>query len=286
MHPVLFSIGNLNIYGYGTCIALGMIAAVVFGCRRAKNHNVDPDLIFTAGFAGIVAGVIGAKIAYWLVELDEIIANPKLLLSLDGGFVFYGGIICGILVPYIYIKLIKKQTFLDKLDLAIPAVSLAQAFGRMGCFLAGCCYGKEAAASWYTVVFPENAYSSAPAGVPLIPTQLLSAGGDLLLFALLFLISKREKFRGEATAFYMLFYSTGRFLIEFLRGDEARGTIGIFSTSQFISLFIFAGGVILLILSAKKGLSPFGSRELDQDHPFGQSISASDETAESVKSEE
>ena len=282
MHPILFSIGNMNIYGYGTCIALGMIAATVFGCTRAKKHNIDPDLIFTAGFAGIVAGVIGAKVFYWLVELDEIIKDPKLLLSLDGGFVFYGGIIFGVLVPFIYIKVIKKQTFLDKLDMAIPAVSLAQAFGRIGCFMAGCCYGQHADHAWYTVVFPENAYCSAPAGVDLIPTQLLSSCGDLLLFFLLWLISNKEKFRGEATAFYMLFYSVGRFLIEFLRGDAERGTVGIFSTSQFISLFIFAGGLALLIICAVKKLSPFGSRELKQDRPFvkGASDEAAEETAE------
>ncbi|MBP5225674.1 MAG: prolipoprotein diacylglyceryl transferase, partial [Lachnospiraceae bacterium] len=105
MHPILFSIGNMNIYGYGTCIALGMIAAVIFATNRGKRHNVDPDLIFTAGFVGIVAGIIGAKVFYWLVELDEIIKNPKLLLNLDGSFVFYGGIIFGVLAPFIYIKL-------------------------------------------------------------------------------------------------------------------------------------------------------------------------------------
>lgn len=279
MHPILFSIGNMNIYGYGTCIALGMIAAVIFATNRGKRHNVDPDLIFTAGFVGIVAGIIGAKVFYWLVELDEIIKNPKLLLNLDGGFVFYGGIIFGVLAPFIYIKLIKKQPFLDKLDLCIPAVSLAQAFGRMGCFMAGCCYGKQVPAAWYTVVFPDNPLSSAPAGVPLVATQLLSAAGDLLLFFLLWAISHREKFRGEATAFYMLFYSVGRFLIEFVRGDEERGMVGALSTSQFISLFIFAGGLLLLIICASKKLPPFGSRELDQDHPFNKDAKPADTAA-------
>ena len=131
----------------------------------------------------------------------------------------------------------------------LPSVALAQGFGRIGCFLAGCCYGKETE-SVFSVIFQNSEY--APNHVALIPTQLYSGGLDFLHFLLLLLIARNKKEDGQVTACYLIFYSIGRFVIEFFRGDIIRGSVGILSTSQFISIFTGIAGIVLLILIRKK----------------------------------
>ena len=191
---------------------------------------------------------------YWIVEIREVIANPRILLDVGSGFVVYGGLITGILTPYFYFTKVKKGSTLDKLDLAMPSISIGQFFGRMGCLMAGCCYGKALDShAWYGMVFP--AESAAPHGIELYPTQLMSAIGNLLLCGFLIFMTDRVRYRGQVVSLYMICYSVGRFLIEYLRNDP-RGTVGIFSTSQFISLIMFAGGVILWFVFKKVGLPP------------------------------
>ena len=136
----------------------------------------------------------------------------------------------------------KKLIFLDYFDLAAPSIAMAQGFGRIGCFLAGCCYGKETDLP-IGVVFPEN--SLAPAGVRLLPTQLMSSAGNFLIMAILLMAYPKRKRKGDTGFLYMLLYGVGRFLIEFLRNDD-RGAVGGLSTSQFISLFIVAAGILLM----------------------------------------
>ena len=160
------------------------------------------------------------------------------------GFVVYGGIIVGVLAAILYCRQ-KKLVFLDYFDLLVPSIAVAQGFGRIGCFLAGCCYGRETD-SFLGVVFPEH--SMAPSGVKLLPTQLFSSAGDFLIMVILLLYSRKKRERGRTGALYMILYGIGRFLIEFLRADD-RGTVGSLSTSQFISIGIVAVGLILFFSS-------------------------------------
>ncbi len=269
MCPVLFSfnIGDIpiNIYGYGTMIAIGVIGAFWLSSHLAKKNGYDPDLFFYGGIIGLIFGLIGAKVLYWIVEFDRVIEDPSMLLSLDGGFVVYGGVIAGILTPIFYVKKIRKEPFLDKADIAFPCIALAQGFGRIGCFLAGCCYGAEAPeGAWYAVTFPEG--SSAPAGIPLYPTQLVSAIGMLLLAGILLFIYKKSKFRGETVCAYMAFYSVGRYLIEMIRNDD-RGVVGPFSTSQLISIVIFLLAIVLFIIFYKKNLAPSSQMTPEEKWP-------------------
>ena len=254
MCTVFFKIGSISIYGYGVMMALGLISAVSLGCYRAKFYNIDPDVFFNGAFWGIVFGLLGAKVMYWIVEIREVIADPRIILDVGSGFVVYGGLITGIITPYFYFTKVKKGSTLDKLDLAMPSISIGQFFGRMGCLMAGCCYGRALDShAWYGMTFPVE--SSAPAGIELYPTQLMSAIGNLLLCIFLIIMTERVRFRGQVISLYMICYSVGRFLIEYLR-DDPRGTVGIFSTSQFISIIMFTGGVILWFVFKKIGLPP------------------------------
>ena len=281
MRSVLFSIGRFNVYGYGFMIAIGIIACVGVAMYRAKRYGIDPDLIFNCALIGIVFGFIGSKITYWLVEIDAVIENPKMMLDIGSGFVAYGGIIAGILAAWIYVAKIKKQSFLDKLDLAAPSIALGQGIGRIGCFLGGCCYGKPTGGDyWYGVTFPEG--SLAPAGIQLYPTQIVSAIGLVLIFFLLVLLTPNNKFRGQITALYMIVYSVCRFVIEFFRGDD-RGFIGPFSTSQFIGIFVFLAGVVLYFVFRKKAMAPIRlaeDREEEAEDAAGEAEEAPEEEPE------
>lgn len=243
MYNDLFSIGPFTAHSYGLLIAVGIIAAYLVIMRRAKRMHIDRSHIDLLVAWGLLGGILGAKILYWITQIGNIIKDPKILLNITDGFVVYGGIIAGIFAGYLYCR--KKQLrFSQYLDLIIPSVALAQGFGRIGCFMAGCCYGAETASA-FGVVFPSS--SLAPGGVRLIPTQLISSGLDFILFAILISYAKRKKADGQVAALYLILYSAGRFALEFFRGDLARGSVSILSTSQFISIFIFiiASGIFI-----------------------------------------
>lgn len=235
----LFSIGPVTVHGYGFMIAVGVLLCILLGTYRAKQTGLKEDAVLDIAIFGLIAGFLGAKILYVIVEFEDFLADPMSVLGSEG-FVVYGGIIAGVLAAIIYCK-VKKISFLECFDLLSPSISLAQGFGRIGCFLAGCCYGRETA-SFLGVVFPEGCM--APAGVKLLPTQLFSSAGDFVITSILLLAYKRRKHTGDVGALYMLLYGVGRFGIEILRSDN-RGTVGALSTSQAISIVIIAGSVVL-----------------------------------------
>lgn len=247
----LFSIGNITIHGYGLMIGIGFLSAYLLSDYRAKRKGLDPEHVFGLAVWVIVIGLFSAKLLYYITTLDEIVKNPRLLLDVANGFVVYGGIIGGILGGYGYCRKYKLN-FLRYADLILPAVALAQGFGRIGCFLAGCCYGMETDGA-FAIVFRNSAY--APNNVKLLPTQLMSSGLNFFHFGLLLWISGRTKRDGQVAGMYLVFYSIGRFVMEFFRGDLIRGTVGSLTTSQFISLFAAAAGVIMLAIGRRLPVS-------------------------------
>lgn len=246
MKVELFSIGKFTVYGYGFMIALGILACILMGMYRAKKNNLNPDAILDIAIWGVLSGFLGAKLLYVIVEFPAFLKNPLVVLGSEG-FVVYGGIAAGVAAGAIYCKR-KGYRFLEYFDLAAPSIAVAQGFGRIGCFLAGCCYGRETN-SFLGVVFPEGAL--APAGVKLLPTQLISSAGDFLIMFLLLFYSRKAKHTGDVGALYMLMYSVGRFLIEILRNDD-RGTVAFLSTSQAISIVIFLAAILLFWLNKKR----------------------------------
>ena len=242
----LFSIGPLTVHGYGLMIAIGVLVALFTGEAVAKKKGLNSDAIYPITFLCVFLGFFCAKILFCIVEWKAFVADPMSVLT-GSGFVVYGGIMGGVLVAYLYCRA-KKLNFWDYFDVVLPCVAIAQGFGRIGCFLAGCCYGKETD-SWLGIAFTNS--TQAPNGVKLIPTQLFSAAGMFMIAALLFwYAAKTTHKKGQVGALYMILYSIGRFAIEFFRNDF-RGTVGPFSTSQFISLFIFVAGIVLFVLRNK-----------------------------------
>lgn len=254
MHNEIITIGKITIYGYGLMIGIGFLVAVLVGMYRAKKKEMSQEAILDIAIYCILAGFLGGKLLYVIVEWKDFVADPWSVLG-SSGFVVYGGIITGVLAGYIYTR-IKKLSFAKYFDLVMPEIAIAQGFGRIGCFLAGCCYGAPTD-SFCGVIFPEG--SLAPSGVKLLPTQLFMSAGDFLIALVLILYSRKNKVDGNIGAGYLILYGVGRFLIEFLRND-ARGSVGVLSTSQFISIFIVAIGVGLFVWNTmrnrKKGEEP------------------------------
>ena len=239
MYNDLFSIGPFTVHGYGLMIAIGVLAALFIAEARAKKRDMNADVLYPLTLVCVVFGFASAKVLFCIVEWRQFIKNPLQLLT-GNGFVVYGGIIGGVLAAFLYCRL-KKLNFWDYFDIVLPSVAVAQGFGRIGCFLAGCCYGRETD-SFFFISFTHSDY--APNGVKLLPTQLFSAAGMFLIAGFLFWYAKKERKKGQVGALYLVLYSIGRFIIEFFR-DDYRGAVGFLSTSQFISLFILATGVWL-----------------------------------------
>jgi phosphatidylglycerol:prolipoprotein diacylglycerol transferase len=195
----------------------------------------------------VVLGVIGGKLLYIITELKSIIQNPSLLKDFGSGFVIYGSIIGGVIGVYFYSRR-KKWGLLKIFDLVIPSLPLAQGFGRMGCFLAGCCYGRPTT-SFLGVKFKEG--SLGPIDIHVYPTQIFSSVFDFALALGLLWYDKKERKEGRVFSLYLILYGIGRFLIEFIR-DDPRGSVGILSTSQFISVFIIIIGLIVFNISRFK----------------------------------
>ena len=238
MYNEILTIGSITIHGYGLMIGLGVMAALLLGDYRSKKFGLNGDHIYGMTFSAVILGFVAARILFIITEWENFLQNPMQYLS-GAGFVVYGGIIGGFLTIYGFCR-IKKIDMLSYLDLMIPSVALAQGFGRIGCFLAGCCYGRETD-SCLGVVFTNSDF--APNGVKVLPTQLFMAGGDLLLMAVLLWYASKRPMRGRTSMLYLILYSIGRFAVEFLRNDN-RGTVGVLSTSQFIAIFTLLAGIL------------------------------------------
>lgn len=252
MYNDIFSIGPFTVHGYGLMIGIGVIVALLVGDFRAKEKGLNGDLIYGLTVTTVILGFLAARILFIITEWEDFLKDPMSFVT-GNGFVVFGGIIGGAITIWAYCK-IKKMDFLAYLDLMIPSVALAQGFGRIGCFLAGCCYGKETD-SWFGITFTHSHY--APNNVKLIPSQLIMSAGDFVIAAILLIYAKKDRTKGKTSALYLILYSVGRFFVEFTRNDD-RGFVGVLSTSQFIGIFIFIVGIIaffgVIPARAKKAL--------------------------------
>ena len=277
MYNDLFQIGKITIHGYGLMIGIGFALAVIFGARFAKRRGLSEDAVYSFGLIAIITGFLGGKLLYIPTEWKQFIASPRSVLG-SSGFVVYGGIVIAVAATFLYAKL-KKLSYLAYLDTLIPFVALAQGFGRIGCFLAGCCYGSETD-SFLGVIFPYG--SIAPSGIKLLPTQLFSSAGDFLLFLGLLLLAWRVRQRGVVGSAYLIAYGIGRFAMEFLRGDDRGVTVGPLSISQFISLFfvLFGLGLLWFCLARKPRVLPTDKEEYPvTDEKAPTAVDAETETA-------
>lgn len=236
MHNDILTIGPLTVHGYGLMIGIGVLCALLIGSYRAKKKGLSEDVVFSVVLCGVIFGFLGAKLLYVFSNFKHFLKDPFEILLSGSGFIVYGGIIFGVISCIIYCK-IKKVSFSKYFDLLMPSVAIAQGFGRIGCFLAGCCYGRPTD-SIFGVVFPPS--SLAESGIKLIPTQLMSSGGNFIIALLLILYAKKTRKTGRVAALYLILYGIGRFIIEFFRHDFLIKS-SVLTTAQLMSI----GSIIL-----------------------------------------
>lgn len=246
MQPFI-DIFGLHIATYGLLAMTGTLLGLGLLALTAKWRGLQrSDAMYGAVYA-LIGGLIGAKLLYIIVELPHILAQPNILESMIfSGFVFYGGVIGGVIGAWRYSH--RYRVSLTRMfDVYAAPIALGQAIGRVGCFFAGCCYGMQVD-SPFSVIYPEGSF--APSGVPILATQLMESAFLLILVAILLVLLRKTKRLGLVSGVYLVGYGVWRFIIEFFRSDERGGFWGL-STSQWISFLIVAGGVALLVYAPK-----------------------------------
>jgi phosphatidylglycerol:prolipoprotein diacylglycerol transferase len=243
MYPAIHFF-NITVPTFGIFFLLGTGSAFLLGTQTAKKFSITTMDAMFFGLFGIIGGIIGAKLLFIIVDLPNLIADPRtaLIRLLAGGAVFYGGLLGGILGGFFYTRIYHLDT-IRFFDIAVPCLAVAQAFGRIGCFFNGCCYGIPYE-GFGAVYYPEGAYP--PSGIGLFPSQLTESAFLFLLTPVLIWILSKNNQPGLTTGYYLILYGIFRFINEFFRSDP-RGAIGFLSTSQFISLFIIASGLLFLL---------------------------------------
>jgi phosphatidylglycerol:prolipoprotein diacylglycerol transferase len=246
MFPILLNIGPVTLHTYGLLVAVAFLVGYHTLRDHMSRHNLPLTLADGLAFALLLGGIVGARIAYFLVSEPALLwKQPWSLLRVwEGGLVFYGGAVAGVIVAAIYAR-VAGYPFFRITDSLVAPLLIAHAIGRLGCFFAGCCYGRPTGMPW-SVTF-SRAESLAPIGVPLHPTQLYEFLADLLLFFGARALDRREPRKGVLTAYYLMAYGAARFVLEMWRGDD-RGFLlnAAISPSQWISLAGMAAGLGVL----------------------------------------
>lgn len=256
MYPYI-DLGIIKIPTYLTLFLIAFAIMIVLARKFAERFNYPKaDILYVSLYGGIGI-LIGAKLMYFVSKLPKIIPNFDVYIELwknnpmeamnysFGGLVFYGGLIGAVLGAYIYCRQY-KMPFAPLLDIFAPLIPFVHGVGRIGCFMAGCCYGKEYH-GFGSVQFPANSVIEALDDVPRVPVQLLEAGLNFIIAIILYLLLRKGKMKaGQLMGIYIVYYTVIRYLMEMLRGDEVRGNIGGISTSQVISIILIPIGIVLL----------------------------------------
>ena len=262
MKPILIKIGPLIIHSYGVMMALGVAFGLWFIYRQAKKQEMDAPRLLDAAFYIMIVALIGAKLVLFFGNIGYYMKNPRELvwIARTGG-VFQGGLAFGALFALWYFRRRKLPTW-KIADIAGPALALGHGFGRIGCFLAGCCYGSECTWPWKAVFHSEYAHTltGIPLGEPLHPVQLYESGLNFLNALILFRLLRHKKFDGQVFSWYILNYSIIRFFTEIFRGDHPgrayvfMGPSALLSLSypQLFCLVGLAAAIILLRVFKKK----------------------------------
>lgn len=258
MHPVCFEVGNFKVHWFGVFMAFGFLAGLLnwrwLARREGRSFNYCSDLLCWV----MVSGILGARLAYVVSDLDSFLAEPLTIVRVDqGGLIYYGGFAGAAAGVMIFARL-RDERIWSVFDFVLTSVPLAHAFGRVGCFLNGCCFGtphggplavRYPAESlvWWSHLDASLITRFASRSLPVYPVQLYEALYNLAVYAVLIRVYRRHARQGAVTGMYLLAYSVGRFFLEFLRGDERARYGTPLCAAQYLSILLFAVGCGLLV---------------------------------------
>ena len=293
MHPIAFYIGSFAVHWYGIFIGIGFLVSFRLLLSLKKYANLTTDQIYNISMIALFAGVFGARAFYVAQNWSQFSGRGlwAILNVHEGGLVFYGGFIAGFIAECVYAKwpaICRKLGLKEKkpaegeeprkcisilalLDILGPAMALAHAFGRISCFMQGCCFGKPAP-SWFplAVQFPPaspaaHRYPSLITGgsEPVFPVQLFESAGNVLMCAILLFLLRKRKYTGTIGGIYLVLYGVMRFLLEFMRGDHTDSILGL-TPSQFIAVAIaIPCGIVVFLTAVKLGRKNEKKRTVD-----------------------
>jgi phosphatidylglycerol:prolipoprotein diacylglycerol transferase len=257
VHPIAFQLGPLKIHWYGAMIALAFLAGLWTATLRAKREKIPGEKIADVTLLLMIGAILGARFVYVTTYWREEFADQPLseiFMIQHGGLVYYGGFIGAAIAGFIYIRW-KKMPLWKTADVLAPSIALGSVFGRAGCLLNGCCYGRQTDVPWAITFTNPQALelSGTPLGIPLHPTEIYDA---LLNFALYFFLAwlfRRKKFDGQIFATYLLCYAVTRSIVEYFRGDYStlHYHLGL-TPAQWISVPIFATGLLLAAVLSRR----------------------------------
>jgi phosphatidylglycerol:prolipoprotein diacylglycerol transferase len=252
LHPYLISIDSFHLPTYGALLAVAIMGGIYVAIQLGRRVGVTSGQILDFSGWVLLISLLGAKVLMILALWGYYCAHPGEIFSLATlrtSGAFYGGFLAALFFTVWYARVV-KISFWNFTDVLSPSVALGTTVTRLGCFSAGCDYGKPTTAPWgvvFTNVFAHEA-NGVPLGVRLHPTQLYESATTLAIFGVLLWWFPRRKREGDIFLGYLGLYAVGRFLLEFLRGDEDRGFVfhHLLSTSQFVALLVLAGIVAVL----------------------------------------
>ena len=261
MHPILFHIGSFRLPTYGVLLALALLTALYTVVRLGRREGIDTARLMDLSTWIIVVSLLGAKVLMVVTDWSDYhsLGDVFSWATLQAGGVFYGGFLAAVFFSTWYVRAYRLPTW-KVFDVYAPAIALGQSIGRLGCFAAGCDYGKPAHSS-LAVIFT-NPYShdlvGVPLGIPLHPTQVYESLATFAIFATLLWWYPRKTRDGEVFLIYLTLYAVARFFLEFLRGDEDRGFVfhHLLSTSQFVALLALAAAGAMAYFFYRRRVAP------------------------------
>ncbi|MGH7992332.1 MAG: prolipoprotein diacylglyceryl transferase [Limisphaerales bacterium] len=267
MHPIAFQLGSFTIHWYGVMIALAFFTGLWTATRRARRENIPGEKITDVTLWILAGAMIGARAVYVATYWQEEFAGQPLwqiFAVWQGGIVYYGGLIGAVLAAFIYLRW-KKLPLWKTADVLAPSIALGNVFGRIGCFLNGCCFGRVCSLPW-AVQFPNQSYAwsmqyqqglpgvgpNSPS-LPVHPTEIYDALDNFILYLLLAWLFRHKKFDGQVFATYLLGYAVTRTIMECFRGDYSALHFHYGLTpGQLVSLPIFIAGLALAIALSRR----------------------------------
>ena len=295
MYPIAFYIGSFAVHWYGIFIGIGFLASFCLLLKLKKYAGLTTDQVYNISMIALFAGVIGARLFYVIQFWDQFRGRGLLaILNIhEGGIVFYGGFILAFIAECLYAKWptvrrllgLKEKTpadgseprkdisILALLDILGPAMALAHAFGRIGCFMQGCCFGKPAPNGFpLAVTFPKGALAAArypsvltDGSMPVYPVQLFESAGNILMCGILLLLLRKRKYAGMIGGVYLILYGVMRFLLEFMRGDHTDSILDL-TPSQFIAVAVaIPAGIVVCGTAVRLGKKSARETEKEAD---------------------
>lgn len=250
MLPTITVFGK-TIAMYGLMIVIGIFIGVMIAISRSKKYSISRDDIIFSSCYGAIGLIIGAKLLYIITIIPIVVENWNIIMSdikllyhsLSAGFVFYGGLLGAAMGYYLYCRKY-NISFPKMIDLIAPSIPIIHGIGRIGCFFAGCCYGMHYDGPFH-IIFKNS--TVAPNGIPLFPIQLVESILNISAGIIILIYTRKPRKQGQAIGIYIIYYSIMRFILEFFRGDAARGIALNISTSQWISIILLPIGLYLFL---------------------------------------